>query len=135
MIDRSQFPKVRCKHAFTSEGIDAAVALGKELGVPESKMQRWLREWSGTHGKTDTKVTRRETKTMSSDTSTLLKSRKKQVEIVAKRGKGKPMLGYVLNAGPEQSEIYITDGPESLIDKVQYFSNDALKEIKSKREL
>lgn len=73
---------------------------------------------------------------MGSDTKSMLERRKKRVEIFpSKKGKGKPMIGYVLNAGPEQSEVYITDGPESLVDKVQCFVNTDLKEIKSKREL
>lgn len=140
MIDKTQFPKVRCKDAFTSQGENAAVALGKELGVPESKMQRWLREWSdrvsitmSPAGPGKVKVTA----TPRADTKAALASRKKQVEIFTnKKGKGKPMIGYVLNAGPEQSEVYITDGPESLVDKVQCFVNTDLKEIKkSKREL
>ena len=134
MIDKTQFPKVRCREAFTSKGEGAAVALGKELGVPESKMTRWLREWSdrvsitmSPAGPGKVKVT---TTTPSASTKSALARHKKRVEIFAKKGKGKPMLGYVLNAGPEQSEVYITDGPESLVDKIQCFVNTDLKEIK-----
>jgi hypothetical protein len=41
-----EFPKVRVKRVYASDGPEAAKSLAKELGVPDSKMTRWLGEWS-----------------------------------------------------------------------------------------
>lgn len=45
MIDKSSFPKVQCKALFKSDGEEAARTLAKTLKIPDTKINRWVREW------------------------------------------------------------------------------------------
>lgn len=135
-MNKNDFPKVRIKNAYRTEGQEAAVALGKELKIHDTKMQRWLREWSN--------IRKPETRQLNGDaakeervkeTEKLLEQRKKKVEIIGTK-KTKRMIAYVLTPGPQQSILYIIEGPESMLRKVQCFSNEAFREIaKPKREV
>jgi hypothetical protein len=46
MKNSEEFPKVRVKRAYANDGPEAAKSLAKELSVPDSKINRWLIEWS-----------------------------------------------------------------------------------------
>lgn len=132
MKNKAEFPKVRCKALFKSKGADAAIALARELSIAETRLQRWIREWSDVPPDHE----RRSTYTDHPRPPTV-DSNKPRVEIYppakGKKKLTKPLLGVVLEKGPEQSVVYIYDGPESLISKVQTFVNKDLKPL-SKRE-
>jgi hypothetical protein len=131
-MDKSQFPKVQCRAMFMSEGEVASRNLGSRLAIPDTKMDRWIREWSNKMGPKKVDLETRHKENMA-----IIDRRKKKVEIFpGKNKKSKQMIGYVMEGGPEQSQVYIIDGPESLINKVQIFMNKDLKEIpKPKREV
>jgi hypothetical protein len=51
-VKGQEFPKDRCKRTFMESGTEAAGALGKELGIPKGKLERWLKEFEGKAVKT-----------------------------------------------------------------------------------
>jgi hypothetical protein len=125
------------KTIFEEKGREAAEAFARKEGIIEQTIKLWTKKFNeGALIVTNNKaVTTQRTKNVThpdDNTKSLIEKRKKKVIIFPNskpKDSSRPMLGYVLNAGPQQSEVYITQGPESLVGKVQCLSNKDFKEV------
>lgn len=109
-VKRGPSYKRQIREIFETAGLQPAVYHAYEVGIKKPRLLRWLGQWS------DGKVTQIE------DAPVRVSARRKLVEIYPKARKPRDQrwIGALLDAGPEQSIILITECPHETLRGTQY---------------
>jgi hypothetical protein len=109
--------KRQVREAFNSSGVDAAVKLGYECSTSQSRLTRWIKQW--TNGAVTEIIA----------APVRVSDRARRVKIFEN------WYGAVVEEGPEQSGVRITRCPhDTMTGSVQYYPNKWLKPL-ARREV